>query len=78
MKINFKDKVEAKEMYQVGNVIKQADGNLFLVAEGIYDGYMLVDLTENVVLEKYGTLEDLRNGEQVNTDLLINVEINEI
>ncbi|MYV21523.1 hypothetical protein FYN05_06870 [Lactobacillus salivarius] len=75
MKINFKDE-KPKDIYKVGNVIKQADGNLFLVAKGIDDGYMLVDLTENIVLEKYGTLEDLRIGEQVDTDTLVNVEIN--
>lgn len=76
MKINLKSKIKTKEIYKVGNVIKQADGNLFLVAKGIDDGYMLVDLTENIVLEKYGTLEDLRIGEQVDTDTLVNAEIN--
>lgn len=75
MKINFNDE-KPENIYKVGNVIKQADGNLFLVAKGIDDGYMLVDLTENIVLEKYGTLEDLRIGEQVDTDTLVNVEIN--
>ena len=75
MKINFNDE-KPENIYKVGNVIKQADGNLFLVAKGIDDGYMLVDLTENIVLEKYGTLEDLRIGEQVDADTLVNVEIN--
>lgn len=78
MKINFKNKIEIKEMYQVGNVIKQDDGSLYLVAEGINGGYMLVDLRENMVLEMYGTLEDLRLGEEEPSDLLTNVEINEI
>ena len=30
MNINFKNKIETKEMYQVGNVIKQDDGSLYL------------------------------------------------
>ncbi|MDE1506446.1 hypothetical protein [Ligilactobacillus salivarius] len=78
MKINFKNENETKEMYQVGNVIKAENGSLYLVAVGIDGGYMLVDLSENVVLEMYETLEDLRLSEEEPTDLLTNVEINEI
>lgn len=65
-------------MYQVGNVIKAENGSLYLVAVGIDGGYMLVDLSGNVVLEMYETLEDLRLSEEEPTDLLTNVEINEI
>ena len=78
MKINFKNENETKEMYQVGNVIKAENGSLYLVAAGIDGGYMLVDLSGNVVLEMYETLEDLRLSEEEPTDLLTNVEINEI
>lgn len=78
MKINFKNENETKEMYQVGNVIKAENGSLYLVAVGIDGGYMLVDLSGNVVLEMYETLEDLRLSEEEPTDLLTNVEINEI
>ena len=78
MKINFKNENETKEMYQVGNVIKTKNGSLYLVAVGIDGGYMLVDLLGNVVLEMYETLEDLRLSEEEPTDLLTNVEINEI
>lgn len=78
MKINFKNENETKEMYQVGNVIKTENGSLYLVAVGIDGGYMLVDLSGNVVLEMYETLEDLRLSEEEPTDLLTNVEINEI
>lgn len=78
MKINFKNENETKEMYQVGNVIKAENGSLYLVAVGIDGGYMLVDLSGNVVLEMYETLEDLRLSEEELTDLLTNVEINEI
>lgn len=78
MKINFKNENETKEMYQVGNVIKAENGSLYLVAVGIDGGYMLVDLSGNVVLEIYETLEDLRLSEEEPTDLLTNVEINEI
>lgn len=75
--MSFNDE-KPENIYEVGSVIKQADGNLFLVAKGIDDGYILVDLAENIVLEKYGSLEDLIIGEQVDTDTLVNVEINEI
>ncbi len=78
MKINFKNENATKEMYQVGNVIKAENGSLYLVAVGIDGGYMLVDLSGNVVLEMYETLEDLRLSEEEPTDLLTNVEINEI
>lgn len=78
MKINFKNENETKEMYQVGNVIKAENGSLYLVAVGIDGGYMLVDLSGNVALEMYETLEDLRLSEEEPTDLLTNVEINEI
>ena len=78
MKINFKNENETKEMYQVGNVIKAENGSLYLVAVGIDGGYMLVDLSGNVVLEMYENLEDLRLSEEEPTDLLTNVEINEI
>lgn len=78
MKINFKNENETKEMYQVGNVIKAENGSLYLVAVGIDGGYMLVDLSGDVVLEMYETLEDLRLSEEEPTDLLTNVEINEI
>lgn len=78
MKINFKNENETKEMYQVGNVIKAENGSLYLVAVGIDGGYMLIDLSGNVVLEMYETLEDLRLSEEEPTDLLTNVEINEI
>lgn len=78
MKINFKNENETKEMYQIGNVIKAENGSLYLVAVGIDGGYMLVDLSGNVVLEMYETLEDLRLSEEEPTDLLTNVEINEI
>ena len=64
MKINFKNENETKEMYQVGNVIKTENGSLYLVAVGIDGGYMLVDLSGNVVLEMYETLEDLRLSEE--------------
>ena len=52
MKINF-DEVDYKEMYKVGNVIRNSDNMLFLVAEGSEYGYVLVNLSENMVTRAY-------------------------
>ena len=55
MKINF-DEVDYKEMYKVGNVIRNSNNMLFLVAEGSEYGYVLVNLSENMVTRAYETL----------------------
>ena len=75
MKINF-DEVDYKEMYKVGNVIRNSDNMLFLVAEGSEYGYVLVNLSKNMVTKAYETLEELsaRFGEE--DDTLVNAEIN--
>ena len=54
MKINF-DEVDYKEMYKVGNVIMNSDNMLFLVAEGSEYGYVLVNLSKNMVTRAYET-----------------------
>ena len=75
MKINFNE-VDYKEMYKVGNVIRNSDNMLFLVAEGSEYGYVLVNLNKNMATRAYETLEELsaRFGEE--DDTLVNVEIN--
>ena len=74
MKINF-DEVDYKEMYKVGNVIRNSNNMLFLVAEGSEYGYVLVNLSENMVTRAYETLEELSEKFGEEDDALVNAEI---
>ena len=75
MKINFNE-VDYKEMYKVGNVIRNSDNMLFLVAEGNEYGYLLVNLSKNMVTRAYETLEELSEKFGEEDDTLANVEVN--
>lgn len=75
MKINF-NKVDYKEMYKVGNVIKTYDDNLFLVVEVSGGRYSLVNLSKNKVIRTYETLEELIEKFSDEDDVLVNAEIN--
>ena len=75
MKINF-DEVDYKEMYKVGNVIRNSDNMLLLVAEGSEYGYVLVNLSKNMVTRAYETLEELAEKYGEENDILVNSEIN--
>ena len=75
MKINFNE-VDYKEMYKVGNVIKDHNGDLFLVVVGAEYGYALVNLTDNMVTETHETLEGLVNDYGRKGDVLVHAEIN--
>lgn len=77
MKINFKNN-SRKDMYQIGNTIKNCAGALWLIADNVDGGYSVVNLTTNQVFGTYKTLEDLYINVGDETDKLINVEINEI
>ena len=77
MKINLKDKAEVKEMYQVGNVIKDyKSNNLFLIANDVEDGFAFINLTRDKVIGHFKTLEELINEYGDKSDVLANVEIN--
>ena len=77
MKINLKDKAEVKEMYQVGNVIKDyKSNNLFLIANDVEDGFAFINLTRDKVIGHFKTLEGLINEYGDKSDILANVEIN--
>lgn len=76
MKINFKNKVKSEDMYKVGNVIRNSDSMLFLVAEGSEYGYVLVNLSKNMVTRAYKTLEELSEEFGEEDDVLVNAEIN--
>lgn len=75
MKINF-DEVDYKEIYKVGNVIRNSDNMLFLIAEGSEYGYVLVNLSKNMVTRAYETLEELSEKFGEEDDVLVNAEIN--
>ena len=74
MKINF-DEVDFKEMYKVGNVIRNSDNMLFLIAEGSEYGYVLVNLSKNIVTRAYETLEELSEKLGEEDDILVNAEV---
>lgn len=77
MKINFKTSKETvEEMYKIGNVIKDHNGDLFLVVVGQEYGYALVSLTDNTVTKTRETLEELVNDYWREDDVLVNAEIN--
>ncbi len=77
MKINFKTSKETvEEMYKVGNVIKDHNGDLFLVVVGEEYGYALVSLTDNMVTKTHETLEELVNDYCREDDVLVDAEIN--
>lgn len=79
MKINYKNKNKKhdfEEMYQVGNVIRWINGNIYLVVDHGELDYSLVDLTNNKVYATYDTLENLINDLASDSDVLVNAEIN--
>lgn len=76
MKINFKSKENAKNIYKVGNVIKDVTDTLYLIVGGMEDGYAIVNLTDNRVTNKYQTLEELADTYASKYDVLVNAEIN--
>ena len=77
MKINYKTSKETvEEMYKVGNVIKDHNGDLFLVVNNVIGGYQLIDLNDNQASRIYETLEELINSNNDRSDVLIYAEIN--
>lgn len=76
MKINFDSRRELKELYQVGNVIKDYTNALYLIVGNVEDGYAMVNLTNNNVTDKVSTLEELADKYGEDEDVLVNAEIN--
>lgn len=74
MKINF-EKTKKKDIYKVGNVIKQGN-SFYLVVSDIDDRYSLVSLGSNYVSRKHDTLEELIAEFAEDGDVLVNAEIN--
>lgn len=76
MKINFYSRRELKDIYQVGNVIKDYTNTLYLIVGNVEDGYAMVNLSNNNVTEKVSTLEELVDTYGEDEDVLVNAEIN--
>ena len=76
MKINFDGRRELKDIYQVGNVIKDYTNTLYLIVGNVEDGYAMVNLTNNNVTDKVSTLEELADTYGEDEDVLVNAEIN--
>ena len=76
MKINFNGRRVLKDIYQVGNVIKDYTNTLYLIVGNVEDGYAMVNLTNNNVTENVSTLEELADTYGEDEDVLVNAEIN--
>lgn len=75
MKINFKNS-SRKDMYQVGNVIKNSAGGLWLIADNVDGGYSVVNLPTSQIFGTYDTIESLIQSAGDKSDILTNVEVN--
>ncbi|MYV25266.1 hypothetical protein FYM76_07825 [Lactobacillus salivarius] len=76
MKINFDRRHDLKDLYQVGNVIRDYTNTLYLIVGNVEDGYAMVNSTNNSVTEKTNTLEELADLYGEDEDVLVNAEIN--
>lgn len=74
MKINFKV-AKQKDIYEVGDVFKSKN-YLYLIVNDTNDGYALICLSENVIIRRYNTLEELVEDVKDYNDGLVHAEIN--
>ena len=74
MKINFKNS-EFEDIYQVGNVIKDRDGCIYLIVEEKELGYTVVNLTNNEIYEDYDTMQDLIHDFAKEGQALVNAKL---
>lgn len=73
MKINFENS-NFKEMYRVGNVIKDRAGFVYLIVKEEL-GYTVVNLTNNEIYEDYDTMQDLIHDFAKEGHALVNAEL---
>lgn len=80
MKINFDDRRELKDIYQVGNVIEN-HGMVFLVCQQMYSSgklkkYFLINLETGIVATgMYNSLEDLKKAAEDERDRLVKAKL---
>lgn len=75
MKINYESD-SSKNMYQVGNVIRDSDEGLYLIADSPEGELFAVDLHTNLVYGAYKTMADLFNNLEDEDNVLVHAEIN--
>lgn len=75
MKINFKNNSRT-DMYQVGNVIKNSAGGVWLITDNVDGGYSVVNLPTSQIFGTYDTLESLIRNAGDESDILVNAEVN--
>lgn len=74
MKINFRHD-DFKAIYKVGNVIKDRAGFIYLIVKKEWQGYTVVNLTNNEIYEDYDTMQDLINDFAAEGQSLVNAEL---
>lgn len=77
MKINLKNN-SCKDIYQVGNAIKNWAGDLWLIADNIDGGYSVVNLTTNQIFGTYNSLEDLIRNAGDESDILVSERMHQV
>lgn len=74
MKINFRHD-DFKAIYKVGNVIKDRAGFIYLIVKKEWQGYTVVNLTNNEIYEDYDTIQDLIHDFAAKGQALVNAEL---
>lgn len=77
MKNNFKNN-SRKDIYQVGNMIRNQTGALWLIVDNADGGYSVVNLTTNQIFGTYGTLESLIRNAGDESDVLVSERIHQV
>lgn len=75
MEIEHKNQELVKNIYRVGNVIRNGD-DFYLIAKDFDDKYYYICLNQNFVSPSYETLEELVDINKDEYDVLADVEIN--
>lgn len=75
MKVNYESN-SSERMYQVGNVIRNGDDGLYLMANNAKGELFAINLITNQVYGAYKTMDDLYHGVGDEDDVLVHAEIN--
>ncbi|OQR21590.1 hypothetical protein [Ligilactobacillus salivarius] len=75
MKINYESN-SSDHMYQTGNVIRQGNDGLYLIANNKKKELFTIDLINNQVYGPYTTMDDLYHCFGNADDVLVHAEIN--
>ena len=75
MKINYESD-SSERMYQVGNVIRNGDDCLYLMANNVKGELFAINLITNRVYGAYKTMDDLYRDVGDEDDVLVHAEVN--